>query len=503
MCCFVRKRARGSVSIVSRVSPAMVREISRAPPTPIGKRLLRGFLALFGVSAVAVVLALMAARDVNRAVRDVSRLAEEGRRIARVGGLVREYYIHQAHLALGMNRDEHLTQARRARASLEEVVSALAEINSPAHHHMTIEELRRRLGHLDASFESSFLPALEAGQHQRAVEIHHGAAYAVSQLVAALDADQTALVERITQAQMDADRQARMASIQAIGALIVAIALGVGVALWLNRGITVPVARLRAAANSLAAAAEGTRVPETGPSEVMALAATLNEMLEDLERQRRARFEAETLAALGRVAAGIAHEINNPLAVILGHARLIERQGGVPAQDAEIIAREAGICQSIVQSLLDYARPGTPTRRPVNLGELAALATERAGGAEVTIDDDLAVTIGDRRRLEQLVYNLVANARAFGDQVSVMVATDTPGVRLTVDDDGPGLVAEDVDRVFEPFYSTRADGTGLGLAIARSIAVAHGGTLTARPGPGGHFELWLPLEEQDGTHPGH
>ncbi|MCA9557654.1 MAG: HAMP domain-containing histidine kinase, partial [Myxococcales bacterium] len=208
-----------------------------------------------------------------------------------------------------------------------------------------------------------------------------------------------------------------------------------------------------------------------------------------------------TLAALGRVAGGIAHEINNPLGVILGHARLIERGGGAATEDAAAIARETRACKGIVEALLDYARPGLLKRAPVDLAALAWEVVDRHAGATLEAGGEVVVP-GDARRLGQVLDNLVRNGLAFGAAVTVEVAAADGGARLVVRDDGPGVAAEDVERVFEPFFSTRADGTGLGLAIAHSVVLAHGGAIAARPGPGGHFTLFLPGEEAYGPHPG-
>lgn len=461
----------------------------------IRRRLVIGFLVLFALAALGVAVAVDAARQSTEAVRGIARLTEDGRRLARVGALVREFSMHQSHLTLGMDRGEHLGHSRHARHVLAEAVARLAETDPLVERRVAIDTLRARLATLDAMFERRFLPALDAGRRDEARAVHDAAVAEVQALVAGLEADQAAVAEAIAEAERTADERARAATARAAAALGAALLVALGVAVWVGRTVSGPVGRLTAAAGGLAEAPAGTRVPEDGPPEVAALGATLNRVLGELEAQRRARVEAETLAALGRVAGGVAHEINNPLGVILGHARLVERAGGATAADAEAIAREARQCQAIVQQLLDYARPGVLRRDAIEPAEAAALAAERVDGVALTCADPLPPLAADRQRLDQVLYNLLQNARQFGEAITLEVAPHAGGVRFRVRDDGPGVTAADVERIFEPFYTTRPEGTGLGLAIARSVALAHGGSLRAVPAEeagGGCFDLWLP-----------
>ncbi len=463
----------------------------------IRRRLVIGFVVLFALSGLAVAIAVDAARASNDALRRVARLTEDGRRLARVGALVREFSMHQSHLTLGMDRGEHLGHSHHARHLLSEAVSQLGETDPTVERRVALDTLRARLTTLESQFDRAFLPALDAGRQAEARRLHDAAVGEVTALVAGLEADQAAVAEAIADAEARADERAQAATLRSAAALGAALLMATLVAGWVSRTVSDPVARLTAAAADLAEAPPGTRVPEAGPPEVAGLGRTLNRVLGDLEAQRRARVEAETLAALGRVAGGVAHEINNPLGVILGHARLIERLGGAAADDAQAIAREARQCQAIVQQLLDYARPGVLQSDPIDPAEAAALAAERIDGVTLRCADGLPTVRADRQRLDQVLYNLLGNAAQFGAAIRLDVEPVDGGVRFTVRDDGPGVPAADVERIFEPFFTTRPEGTGLGLAIARSVAQAHRGTLRAAPAEvagGGQVELWLPAE---------
>ena len=452
----------------------------------IRRRLALGFTALLIVAATGIFASVQVARQAAAELALVGELAERGRRTARVAGLVREYYMHQAHLALGLHADHHQALARTARTDLAAAFTALEQIGGVR----DMTRIGRDIDALERLFEVEFLPALKSGDQARANAIHHRAVGLVDRLVAMLEASQADIAEAIAMARSVAQGASDAATLRAGLILAVAAALALLIVGAISRSIARPVQRLRAAAAELMAGRIDA-VPIAGPTEVRALGEALNEMLASLEAQRRARSAAETMAVLGRASAGIAHEINNPLGVILGHARLLERQGAEVAEDAAAIAREARLCQQIVQSLLDYARPGTLTRTPVDLRAVLETICERHGAA-LHAADPISVP-GDTARLTQLFSNLVHNAAAFAEAVTVSVTRIADAARITVIDDGPGVAADRVERIFEPFESARPEGVGLGLPIARSIAIAHGGTLRAEAGPGGRFIVELPL----------
>ena len=242
-------------------------------------------------------------------------------------------------------------------------------------------------------------------------------------------------------------------------------------------------------------------------------AATIQRQQEALAVSQRAAFENEKLAAIGRLAAGIAHEVRNPLGVIRASAAMV-REHFAAGDDAHracgFILDEIDRLDGLIAALLAFARP-TPLRvRPAALGELVARATTLADealrkrdahlearlpapGTELSVDPDL---------ISQLLLGLVTNAAeaiAPGGRVELRARLEPAALVVAVADDGPGVPEADRTRVFEPFYTTKASGTGLGLAMAERIARAHGGELRvvqgAGAGPGGRgacFELVLP-----------
>lgn len=231
-----------------------------------------------------------------------------------------------------------------------------------------------------------------------------------------------------------------------------------------------------------------------------------------LHEQERDLLRAEQLAAVGHLAAGVAHEVRNPLT---GIKMLVESAvrptdpTPLTAADLELIRDEIGRLERTVQGLLDYAKPASPARLPQDVRAAAARAAEivaaRAGRSGVTVEVDMGaeplIARIDSDQFASLFTNLLINALDAtppGGRVRVEGGT-TPDrqLRVTVSDSGPGIPTELAGSLFTPFATTKPAGTGLGLAVARRVAVDHGGTLTAadRPGGGACFTVTVPAAE--------
>jgi two-component system sensor histidine kinase HydH len=239
-----------------------------------------------------------------------------------------------------------------------------------------------------------------------------------------------------------------------------------------------------------------------------------------LRRYVRLQDEAarqERLAALGGMAAVLAHEIRNPLGAIKGLAQLLgEKRSEDPAQRemTRTITSEATRLEHLVSALLTYARPRAPKRQPTDLSgtlrEVVALAQPAADAkavrVRVEVSEGLPKVMADPDQMQQLFGNLVLNAiqaMPSGGTVSIRVkggvsvsSNSAKSIGITVEDTASGIPEGDVQRIFEPFYTTRTKGTGLGLAICKQIVEAHGGSIrVARTGPGGTTILvTLPME---------
>ncbi|MHB8078888.1 MAG: sensor histidine kinase [Candidatus Krumholzibacteriia bacterium] len=234
----------------------------------------------------------------------------------------------------------------------------------------------------------------------------------------------------------------------------------------------------------------------------------LRASLDELERTKDRLVRDEKLAAVGRLAGAIAHEIRNPVAMILSSARLVKDEGppdGPRAELCDIMVGEARRLERLTTDFLDYARQRPLERHATTTAELlaylAGLAQARAQESGIAVrtacEDDCAVLV-DPFRLQQALLNLLVNALQAsppGGAVTAGARCDGEiGVVFYVENEGGPIAPESVPRLGEPFFTTRAGGSGLGLAITRSIARAHGGDLSLVRNDGGRvrFELSLP-----------
>ncbi|MGI9591563.1 MAG: two-component system sensor histidine kinase NtrB, partial [Myxococcota bacterium] len=227
-------------------------------------------------------------------------------------------------------------------------------------------------------------------------------------------------------------------------------------------------------------------------------ARTIREQWEALEASRRAAAQNEKLAAIGRLAAGVAHEVRNPLGVIRASASMVQESFD-PDDEAHracgFICEETDRLNGLISSLLDFARPASPRLQSVSLEKLIdrALALEAGDlerrGIQVTREagPGLAELVGDPDQLCQLLLGLVTNAAEAlgqGGRIGLRSEADGECLRIEVADDGPGISLEQAERIFEPFYTTKDSGTGIGLAMTAHIIHAHGGTIQVLQGRG-------------------
>jgi PAS domain S-box-containing protein len=231
-------------------------------------------------------------------------------------------------------------------------------------------------------------------------------------------------------------------------------------------------------------------------------------MLEQAARQ------AERLAALGTLAAGLAHELNNPIGIMSSRIELIlldaQRTGLPPAvaEDLQVIHRHAGRVARIAQGLLSFARNTPGQRTTVDLNLLVQDAVMLAGKSltsegieiETALDAELPLVPGDPTGLQQVILNLVVNARDAIEGTG-RIAIETArvpgppgGIRLSVADTGRGIAPDDLARIFDPFFTTKPRGTGLGLSITHGIVRDHGATIDVEsaPGRGTRFVVTFP-----------
>ena len=273
-----------------------------------------------------------------------------------------------------------------------------------------------------------------------------------------------------------------------------------------------------------------------GPREIEHLARSLDKMAKQLEQEKRELeewgttlekkvserademkkinaqlFRSEKLASLGKLAAGVAHEINNPLTGILTNSSLLleDMEKDDPKyEDVEVMVKETIRCREIVKRLLDFARQTRPQKRLASINALIdniiLLVRNQTSFRNILIEKDLSADIPDilvdPDQIQQVFVNIILNAAEAmtkGGSLKIRSArsADRESIVITFADTGPGISEEVRERIFDPFYTTKEHGTGLGLSISYGIVEQHGGTISvdSNPGKGSTFTISLPV----------
>ncbi len=318
---------------------------------------------------------------------------------------------------------------------------------------------------------------------------------------------------------------------------------------FVHRLVYRPLRDLETGANRISSGNLEQRIPQRSEDEFGRLAASFNAMTEALKRSqgelqewnrtlelkveertralRRAEAEAvrgEKLASVGLLAAGVAHELNNPLTGILTFATLVRKkmpEASEEAEDLELVIKETKRCAAIIRRLLDFAREKAPEKKFADLNQLiedtVRIVERPAHVRDIEIATDFDRSLPpiwlDASMIQQVVMNMLVNAQqAIDGKGSITVRTrratqpastgpgaaPVPMAVVSIIDTGCGIPEANLKRIFDPFFSSKevGKGTGLGLSVSHGIIVAHGGTIEveSRPGVGSTFRIYLPLE---------
>ncbi|HTY38293.1 MAG TPA: cache domain-containing protein [Bacteroidota bacterium] len=240
------------------------------------------------------------------------------------------------------------------------------------------------------------------------------------------------------------------------------------------------------------------------------------ERADEMKRINAQLFRSEKLASLGKLAAGVAHEINNPLTGILTNSSLLLED--LPAddprrEDVEVMVHETIRCREIVKRLLDFARQTKPQKQRATINALLEniilLVRNQASFRNITIQKRLSAEVPevlvDPDQIQQVFINIILNAAEAmtkGGELSISstVSARKDAVVISFADNGPGIPEDVRERIFDPFYTTKEHGTGLGLSISYGIVEQHGGTIAVEscPGKGSTFTIQLPIVTNEG-----
>jgi two-component system NtrC family sensor kinase len=322
----------------------------------------------------------------------------------------------------------------------------------------------------------------------------------------------------------------------AIGVILIIIV----VAILLTRKISTPLKRLEVFAKNVE---EGDYKPDftiKAPREIENLAYSFNHMAKELDKEKKELenwantleikveqrseelkkiheqlFRSEKLASLGKLAAGVAHEINNPLTGVLTNASLLLEdleEGDPRREDVEVIVSETIRCREIVKRLLDFARQTKPQKKITNINNLInniiLLVRNQTSFRNIVIDknldENLPEVMADLDQIQQVFINLIINASEAmtkGGKLDIDSKLDKSGeyIEVIFKDNGPGIPNHIKARIFDPFFTTKEQGTGLGLSISYGIIERHGGkiNLETKQGEGTTFTIFLPVKAEE------
>ncbi|MEI8290779.1 MAG: ATP-binding protein [Verrucomicrobiota bacterium] len=313
------------------------------------------------------------------------------------------------------------------------------------------------------------------------------------------------------------------------------LAMLIGTALvWLavHKAIK-PLRELRDSAEAVGRGDFYQRVPIRSRDECGELATVFNRMTENIQQSQaelqqtvntlkttQAQLvQSEKLSAVGEFVAGVAHELNNPLAAVMGFSELL-KDADVDEKHRrhlDLIFKSATRCKKIVQSLLSFARRHQPERKPVSVNRLLEDVVEivayqlRSSNVELVqqLSPRLPLVLADGHQLQQVFLNLINNARqaieAHQPSGRITITTEVKNrlLRIAIRDSGPGIAPENLTRIFDPFFTTKevGKGTGLGLSLCYGLIKEHGGNITvsSQPGAGATFTIELPASDDEGA----
>jgi two-component system sensor histidine kinase HydH len=333
-----------------------------------------------------------------------------------------------------------------------------------------------------------------------------------------LDRRQVAVSEESRLNRVNADRIGLSLAILGLCGAGAGLLAGFGMA----RGITRSIEQLGGSVHSVAETISDSNEPATerpvGFHELIATVADIRQktagIMDELEQSREKATRSDQLAAVGQLAAGIAHELRNPLtAVKLLVDGAVEQSTPLSGTELLVLQDEIAHMEQMTQSFLDFARPPKLTRQPIELNQVIEqcqeLVRRRCGmlGIEVTIDAQPLTVMGDPQQLRQVILNLLLNAidsQPNGGFIKLVVKEDQQSGHCVIEiiDCGSGISDELRVRIFDPFVSSKETGMGLGLAISRRIVRSHGGDITAispskgeNGASGATFRITLPLSD--------
>ena len=463
-------------------------------------------LLLIGVVSVSCLWALF---DIHHRLHALKHEEDEARNVVRLASAVRDQYAHVAHTII-LGNESHMPLFQEATRRLNDLLNEV-RAQPRARGAPEMDRIVEASREIERLFDTQILPAIRDGD-RAALTVRHER---IMELAMSAQVQAEILARRSESSMEDLNQHVRAtqhgAILFTVVAHLIALATAVLIGVYVYRTMARPIARLSAAAARVGAGDLDTRIAVEREDELGILSRRFNEMTTALKEHQHKLLQTERLMGLASMSAGIAHELNNPIGVILGYAKLLRRRGD--AGDEKVLAaieEEAERCRQVIEGLLELTRGGLLQVAPVSIRTLVddVVAALRIKGMPAGVGIEIhgsGTAEVDEAKLRQVVTNLIANAvDACGTEGRVVVLVDDAGpgvVSVEVHDTGNGLSSSARERVFEPFFTTKPTGSGLGLAIARAIARAHGGdvAIVSTTERGTIFRLTVPAKKREAS----
>jgi signal transduction histidine kinase len=413
---------------------------------------------------------------------------------------------------------ERLNEQRRA---FRDLLADTQRTAATAGDRQKLEQIEKRYGQYVDS-KDRVIALYKSGQREEGRVLHREVRAYFDEILHLVEAHQAANIQRLQRMQQESKRTARWMHGIAAAAMLLTIALSLVLVFVLLRQIFGPIRALLGEAEQFGGTAGS-------PDEVKALRRGVRGLIEDadqthqeLEKSRTRLVKTEKMAMVGRLASGVAHSIRNPLTSIKMRLFSLERSlelAPSEKEDLEVIAEETRHLDTIIRNFLEYARPSKLRMQRISPSELVDMTLQllrhRFKSYGVRVDSKRSVplteVLADPDQLKEAFVNILINAcEAVGEGGTITIEEEEemqeplgPVGVIRISDNGPGIPADLLEKVFEPFFSTKEEGTGLGLSIAVRVVEQHGGRLAveSEEGHGTTFVITLPCREDKSWEP--
>ncbi len=472
-------------------------------------RIILSFSFVIAAFAAGTAFVFWSLARMEEAAEEVNRWEEATRFCLTMATHGRDLYVHEAHWIITRD-DDHLEHVKQVSEKMKQCQTMVRTAVRSAEDLACVDAIDEAAGEFRRVLFDGIVPAMRQDEPAEAFKQHERSEALLERIVSLNDELSGRFRKQIGQAR----RRMRDLSSQAGWAVFASLLLAAGTAVLvgftLGRSVLVPIRALIEGTQKVARGNLTPDLPSARLQEFAALTESFERMAGDLRDRQKELLAAEKRASLGDLAAGVAHQINNPLSVILGYARLLEdRRLSDPAQAQDayrIIADEALETKMIVETLLSLACPGQTTVDEVRAADLLESMIQHVGRYREGAQDRILLELSDpelrlgtdRRKLQQALTNLVVNgleSMPQGGTLRIRAAQANGHAVFEVDDEGPGVAPEVAERIFDPYFTTKRNGTGLGLSLTDEIVRTLGGTVAVRnkPARGCVFSVRLPL----------